>query len=449
MIGNPPYVRPREITENEKTYLIKKYPIATNQFDLYHLFIALIKSILNQNGIASYIVPNAFLSNDNSKDLRLFILENFSIRTIVDCKQTVFEDANVESMIFCFDLNHNEIIGTFLQLNRNQFIVKNTFNSNQFIQNKNYIISANIDSRQNDIMLKIRKSSNLLSDLFFVMGGIKEYQVGKGKPPQTGYEKEINIFNSKEKIDVTFIPEIRGKHLFRFGIKWENDYVSYGPWLAEPRDKKYFIGEKILIRQIPGKNHLICSYTENDFVIDQSAYSLKLIDEEKISYKYALSLLNSKLLFWFFRNENNEFDDLFPKIKSGEIKTLPIKLTDQFKQKEFQLLVDKILMNIENLQDLLLKFHTLLKADFKVDKSSKKIEEFYKLTWSDFEKELVKNKVTLLGVQKDDWFDRFERFKKKALELKTQIDQTDKEIDRMVYELYGVTEEEIQIVENS
>jgi hypothetical protein len=96
-----------------------------------------------------------------------------------------------------------------------------------------------------------------------------------------------------------------------------------------------------------------------------------------------------------------------------------------------------------------LKFHTLLKADFKVDKSSKKIEEFYKLTWSDFEKELVKNKVTLLGVQKDDWFDRFERFKKKALELKTQIDQTDKEIDRMVYELYGVTEEEIQIVENS
>ena len=43
----------------------------------------------------------------------------------------------------------------------------------------------------------------------------------------------------------------------------------------------------------------------------------------------------------------------------------------------------------------------------------------------------------------------FEENKKKALELKFQIDQTDKEIDRMVYELYGLTEEEIQIVENS
>ena len=59
----------------------------------------------------------------------------------------------------------------------------------------------------------------------------------------------------------------------------------------------------------------------------------------------------------------------------------------------------------------------------------------------------IKNKITLLGVTKDDWFDRFARFKKQGCELKTQIDKTDKEIDQMVYELYGLTEEEIKIVE--
>jgi hypothetical protein len=37
----------------------------------------------------------------------------------------------------------------------------------------------------------------------------------------------------------------------------------------------------------------------------------------------------------------------------------------------------------------------------------------------------------------------------KAISIKSQIDQTDKEIDQMVYELYGLTEEEIEIVENS
>ena len=33
--------------------------------------------------------------------------------------------------------------------------------------------------------------------------------------------------------------------------------------------------------------------------------------------------------------------------------------------------------------------------------------------------------------------------------LKTAINKTDKEIDQMVYELYGLTKEEIEIVENS
>jgi hypothetical protein len=62
---------------------------------------------------------------------------------------------------------------------------------------------------------------------------------------------------------------------------------------------------------------------------------------------------------------------------------------------------------------------------------------------------LQKNKIALLGVSKDDWFDRFDRLKKQALALKTRIHQTDKEIDRLVYELYGLPDEEIQIVENS
>ena len=43
----------------------------------------------------------------------------------------------------------------------------------------------------------------------------------------------------------------------------------------------------------------------------------------------------------------------------------------------------------------------------------------------------------------------FEENKKKAQELQTQIAVREKEIDQMVYELYGLTEEEIRIVENS
>ena len=47
-----------------------------------------------------------------------------------------------------------------------------------------------------------------------------------------------------------------------------------------------------------------------------------------------------------------------------------------------------------------------------------------------------------------EWLELFEDKKKKAQELQTQNTQTEKEIDAMVYELYGLTEDEIKIVEN-
>ena len=48
-----------------------------------------------------------------------------------------------------------------------------------------------------------------------------------------------------------------------------------------------------------------------------------------------------------------------------------------------------------------------------------------------------------------DWMEVFETKKAEAQDLKAEIDHTDKEIDQMVYELYGLTQEEIEIVENA
>ncbi|MFZ4401539.1 MAG: hypothetical protein ACOYO1_16015, partial [Bacteroidales bacterium] len=68
-------------------------------------------------------------------------------------------------------------------------------------------------------------------------------------------------------------------------------------------------------------------------------------------------------------------------------------------------------------------------------------------SYPEFIKELAKKKVKLSLSQEAEWEDYFNQESKKALELKTTIDATDKEIDKMVYALYGLTEEEIKIVE--
>lgn len=55
--------------------------------------------------------------------------------------------------------------------------------------------------------------------------------------------------------------------------------------------------------------------------------------------------------------------------------------------------------------------------------------------------------MALTLAQEAEWEGYFEAEAAKALELKRSIDATDREIDRMVYELYGLTEEEIAVVE--
>jgi hypothetical protein len=63
------------------------------------------------------------------------------------------------------------------------------------------------------------------------------------------------------------------------------------------------------------------------------------------------------------------------------------------------------------------------------------------------EGELEKKKVKLSLAHKSEWEEYFLVEQQKALALKTQIDTTDHQIDQMVYELYGLTEDEIALVE--
>ena len=79
----------------------------------------------------------------------------------------------------------------------------------------------------------------------------------------------------------------------------------------------------------------------------------------------------------------------------------------------------------------------------------KKLESWYELTFAEFVKELGKKKIKLSLSQEAEWEDYFSQEQQKAVALKQQIDTTDKEIDQMVYALYGLTEEEIAIVEKS
>jgi len=77
----------------------------------------------------------------------------------------------------------------------------------------------------------------------------------------------------------------------------------------------------------------------------------------------------------------------------------------------------------------------------------KKLEAFYEHDFKTFVNELKKKKVTLSLLQQDEWEPYFNSYQEALTTLQTQIDNTDKEIDTMVYALYGLSEDEVAVVE--
>lgn len=79
-----------------------------------------------------------------------------------------------------------------------------------------------------------------------------------------------------------------------------------------------------------------------------------------------------------------------------------------------------------------------------------KIQNFEKLDFIDFADEIInKQKIEFSLDKQDEWEDYFNNAKEKCLEIQSQIKQLDDKINKLVYELYNLNPEEINIIENS
>jgi hypothetical protein len=140
---------------------------------------------------------------------------------------------------------------------------------------------------------------------------------------------------------------------------------------------------------------------------------------------------------------------MFPKVILQDLKKFPIKNISIEKQQPFISKADIMLSKNKELQQLKQGLLQLLKAKHESIIINKKLSDWPSLSFGQFLKELEKQKAKFSLPEQNEWLQYFESEKQKATALQKLINQTDKEIDAMVYELYGLTEEEISIVEKS
>ena len=251
-------------------------------------------------------------------------------------------------------------------------------------------VSSNI--AETNIITRIEGENKTLSHFAEMFSGIKTYEVGKGNPPQTEEIRNKKPFTSDKKEEKSWSPFYDGKHIGRYEFLWTKDnWINYGCWLAAPREPKNFEGEKILIRKIVGKT-LLATYVSETSYCNTLLFVLKIKSNITLSYHYLLGILNSQFIGWYFRKKFQiSADDTFPQIMIRDILQFPIPYPGNA---HHDLMVELI--------DQMLELHKQM-ASAKTDHDKTVIQR--------------------------------------------QIDATDRQIDQLVYELYGLTEEEIKIVE--
>src|SRR3989344_5003405 len=101
VVGNPPYLEAKKMDIGTKKLCMETCPnVANGAFDLFVCFIDKGLRLLNTNGKLGYIFPNKFLIANYAKKMRGELLNKYTIKEIIDVSECeIFENVSVYPVI--------------------------------------------------------------------------------------------------------------------------------------------------------------------------------------------------------------------------------------------------------------------------------------------------------------------------------------------------------------
>ena len=482
VIGNPPYVQIQSMGHFSEDLKKQGYETFEKTGDLYCLFYELGNEILKQNGILGFITSNKWLRANYGKSLRNYLLDNTQPIELIDLGSGIFESATVDSNILIFVKTKNNkkpIIGldiskekTFIDFNIFEYKKVEIYPQNDEVWSISNINEQTLKNKF-DSKGKLIKDWNVQINRGILTGLTEAYIIDENTKKK--------FLNENTKNNEIIVPILRGRDVSRYKIEFQNQYLlnvhnGYGdnPMInidEYPEIKKHLsdFEPQLSKRYDKGNtpyNLRNCAYidsflepkiiwkemsSETPFSIDKQGYftndTITFLTGKNL--EYLLALLNSKLCLYIYSKyySGGGLGSTGIRFKKEFLSNLPLIEISLEKQQPFIEKANQMLSLNKELQELSDKFQRTLKRKFSLEDLSKKLQEWYNLSFSDFIKELGKQKIKLSLAEESEWEDYFITEQQKAQSIKNTITQTDKEIDQMVYELYGLTKEEIEIVE--
>jgi len=398
VIANPPYVSyysresarteeaDKEINILRRQFTFTNYENKTGRLNLWMFFVEKFVKLLREKGVSAFIVDVNFTKN-LAKNIRKYLLEHTSIKQ------------------FIYDLSEFEHVASgqvILIIQKGQ--LKNGIYLKKSLADKGTKIQQN-EVKGPDYDLLILYDDPIVIKLSSIakLGDIPELKLTTGIQI-SGVEfykgKQVKDYFYRPKWDYkTVFPSIKVKSVQRYSRPKLEKGVLFDYQLASKitkntkksavvlnKFKEFLDREKIYIRQSAAQ--ILATMGQPKTCAEYSIFSL-ISYSKNLNLKYILALLNSKLFTYFAIKKGIILSKkgTQPQIRKAGLEKLPIKELSLGKQKVFINLVDRI-----------------------------------------------------FAISKDDDYLRNEAKQKRVKEYEHQI-------DKMVYKLYGLTNEEIKIVE--
>jgi len=437
VIGNPPYVR-QEGLVREKSYYQSHYHTFCPTADLYVNFIEKGMSLLNRDGLFGMIVSNKWLRAAYGRPLREYLTGRASIHQLIDLAGLpVFSGATVRTIILIGSPHIVKRGSSLLYLapvSLEEFkLIRNGQSLGKFVTQKSINLPL-VSLKPESWTLSSVKALKLIERIRQKAVPLKNYI--KGEPSfgiKTGLNEAFIIDNETRKRLISQSPKCKeiikpiltGRDVRRYSIKFDEKYLIW-TYMGVPINRYPAVLEHLEKYQAKLKKRWdkgnfwwelrACDYYDKfeqpkiiypdiakacRFTLDRKGYfSNNTTYFLPGSDLYLLGILNSRLGQFIFTQLCAGLEGggtTYLRFFGQYLEYFPVRSINLSKRSD-QSLHDQITISVQSILDL----HTQLEQK-----------------WIEYEKTPIKR----------------------------QVEATDRQIDEMVYELYGLTKEEIALVE--
>ena len=429
VIGNPPYIR-MEAFKELKSYLQAMYRTHAERADIFFYFIEAAGRLVRRDGRVGFILSNTFTRSESGGVLREFISSRFRIETLVEFGDFLpFSGATVYPIITILNRQDSKNRSATVD-----FVLQGSEPSSAQAGFNNITRIASSRFGKNEWTFEDEASRHLRERLLNNFPCLRKIHGPVNMGIKTGLNEAFIIDGptrrkiiAKNKVAAEVIkPYLGGRNLDRYRAEGEGQFLIYTPhgvdmrtypavldhlsqfrkelsnratrqeWfeLQQPQEafQKHFDGTKIIYPDMS-------RYPK--FSLDESgAYFSNTVYFIGSDSKFLLGLLNSKLLWFVIQGLSNALRGGLWRFRlfSGHVERLPMPKPDSSHSNKAS--HDRMVKLVEQMLELHPK---------------------------------------LAGA----------RTPQEKTALERQIAATDTQIDRLVYELYGLTGDEIKIVEST